>query len=145
MEAVLVALEATGGSKKSLLIPGRIRFMQIRDISKKKFFKVLLLFWVLCFCGMLSHADEKSSQDHTDDSALTGTTASSQSLKAEYSRLLEEKKELDNNKSFQKRRMKRKYKNRPYIKEMIEQEEQIIKRLEEIELMMKAEKSGKKF
>jgi hypothetical protein len=94
---------------------------------------------------MLSHADKTSSQDHTDDSALTGTTDSYQSLKTEYNRLLEEKKELDNNKSFQKRRMKRKYKNRPYIKEMIEQEEQIIKRLEEIELMMKAEKSGKKF
>ncbi len=119
--------------------------MQIREISKTKFFKVLFLFWVICFCGMFSHADEISSKDHTDDSALTGTTGSSQSLKAEYNRLLEEKKELDNNKSFQKRRIKRKYKNRPHIKEMIEQEQQIIKRLKKIELMMKAEKSGKKF
>ncbi len=119
--------------------------MQIRDISKKKFLTVLFLFWALCFCGMFSHADETSIKDYTDDSALTGTTASSQDLKAEYNRLLEEKKELDNNKSFQKRRIKRKYKNRPHIKEMIEQEQQIIKRLKEIELMMKAEKSGKKF
>jgi len=120
--------------------------MQIRDIFKKKFFKVLLLFCVLCICGM-SHAyeNETSNPYHTDDSALTGTTASYQSLKTEYNKLLEEKKELDNNKSFQKRRMKRKYKNRPYIKEMIEKEEQIIKRLEELELMMKAEKPGKNF
>ena len=87
---------------------------------------------------------ETSNQHHTDDSSFTGVTTSDQGIKAEYNRLLEEKKKLDNNKSFQKRRMKRKYKHRPYIKELIKKEQQIINRLEEIELMMKAKKSDKK-
>jgi hypothetical protein len=54
-------------------------------------------------------------------------------LEKEYSALLKEKQALDNNKSFQKRRTKRKYQNRPYIEELVKKEMQIIKRLAELE------------
>ncbi|MCF6247987.1 MAG: hypothetical protein L3J69_11575 [Desulfobacula sp.] len=58
-------------------------------------------------------------------------------FEAEYDALLKEKKELDNNASFQKRKRKRKYQNRPYIKELKKREIQIIDRLKELEAQLK--------
>lgn len=54
-------------------------------------------------------------------------------LEQEYKELLKEKEALDNDKSFQKRRKKRKYKHRPHIKELVKKEAQIIQRMAEIE------------
>ncbi len=59
-------------------------------------------------------------------------------LEAEYQRLLKEKKALDDDRSFQKRRIKRKYQNRPYIKEMVAREAAIAQRLAEIEHLLQA-------
>ena len=61
-----------------------------------------------------------------------------QQLEAEYQELLKEKEALDNNKSFQKRRKKRKYKHRPHIKELVEKEQQVIQRLAILEQELKA-------
>lgn len=58
-------------------------------------------------------------------------------LEKEYYRLLSEKLALDKNKSFQKRRIKRKYKHRPYIQEMMKKEWQIKDRLMQIEAELK--------
>lgn len=60
-----------------------------------------------------------------------------QQLEAKYQELLKEKEALDNNKSFQKRRKKRKYQNRPYIKELVEKEHHIIQSLAKLELELK--------
>lgn len=54
-------------------------------------------------------------------------------LEAEYERLLAEKEALDNDKSFQKRRYKRKYQNRPYIQELVKREAWLIQRLADLE------------
>ena len=62
----------------------------------------------------------------------------SNEMEEEYKTLLEEKKKLENDKSFQKRKIKRKYQNRPYIKELIEKEQRLNERLEEIEKLRKA-------
>ena len=51
-------------------------------------------------------------------------------LEKEYAALLERKQALDNNKSFQKRRKKRKYKHRPHIKKLVEEEKRIVEMLE---------------
>jgi hypothetical protein len=59
-------------------------------------------------------------------------------LEAEYQALLAEKEALDNNASFQKRRNKRKYQNRPYIKELIAREAEIERRLMVIERKLKS-------
>ena len=56
-----------------------------------------------------------------------------EALEKEYNALLKEKQALDNNISFQKRRKKRKYQNRPYILELVKKEGQIVKRLAELE------------
>jgi hypothetical protein len=58
-------------------------------------------------------------------------------LEREYHQLLGEKLALDKNKSFQKRRIKRKYKHRPYIQEMIKKEWQIKARLMQVEAELK--------
>jgi hypothetical protein len=58
-------------------------------------------------------------------------------LEEEYNVLLKAKEALDNDKSFQKRRKKRKYKHRPYIKELVKKEAQIIERLAEVEEELK--------
>lgn len=67
-----------------------------------------------------------------------GNVRLSDELEEEYRTLLEEKKKLEDNRSFQKRKKKRKYKHRPYIKELIEKERRITERLEEIEKLRKA-------
>lgn len=61
-----------------------------------------------------------------------------QQLETEYQKLLKDKEALDNNKAFQKRREKRKYWNRPHIKELVEKEQQIIQRLKELEQALKS-------
>jgi hypothetical protein len=58
-------------------------------------------------------------------------------LEAEYQALLKEKEALDNNASFQKRRNKKKYQNRPYIQELVAREAEIKKRLMEVERELK--------
>lgn len=58
-------------------------------------------------------------------------------LEAEYEALLKEKEALDNDESFQKRREKKKYKNRPYILELVTREAEINKRLAEVERELK--------
>jgi hypothetical protein len=58
-------------------------------------------------------------------------------LEAEYQALLKEKEALDNNASFQKRRYKKKYQNRPYIQELVAREAEIKKRLMEVERELK--------
>jgi hypothetical protein len=58
-------------------------------------------------------------------------------LEAEYQTLLEEKEALDNNESFQKRRNKRKYQNRPYIKELVAEEARIKQRLMQVKRELK--------
>lgn len=58
-------------------------------------------------------------------------------LEAEYEALLKEKEALDNDKSFQKRRTKRKYQNRPYIQELVAKEAQINERLMQLETELK--------
>ena len=63
-------------------------------------------------------------------------------LEKEYSALLKEKQTLDDNKSFQKRREKRKYQNRPYIEELVKRERQIIKRLAELEEKLNIDKAS---
>lgn len=127
--------------------------MQPLNIFKEKnyfqhFFLFLFLLWALGICNIpYSFAENYSYNEMSNqhgDSSFKGIKTKGQSLEEEYNRLLEEKKILDSNKSFQKRRKKRKYKNRPYIKELVEKEEKIIKRLKEIELIMDAQKSGKK-
>ncbi|MEN8212131.1 MAG: DUF4124 domain-containing protein [Thermodesulfobacteriota bacterium] len=62
-------------------------------------------------------------------------------LEKEYNALLKEKQALDNNKSFQKRREKRKYQNRPYIKDLVKKEKHIIKRLAELEEKLNIDKA----
>ena len=59
-------------------------------------------------------------------------------LEAEYQTLLKEKEALDSDKSFQKRRNKDKYRNRPYILELKEKETGIKKRLSELEQELSA-------
>jgi hypothetical protein len=61
-----------------------------------------------------------------------------QQLEAEYQALLKEKEALDNDKSFQTRRHKRKYQNRPYIKELVEKEARINQRLGDLKLQLEA-------
>jgi len=63
-------------------------------------------------------------------------------LEKEYSVLLKEKQALDNNKSFQKRRTKRKYQNRPYIEELVKKERKIIKRLAELKKKLNIDKTS---
>jgi len=63
-------------------------------------------------------------------------------LEKEYSTLLKGKQALDNNESFQKRRKKRKYQNRPYILELVKKESQIIKRLAELEETLNIDKES---
>ena len=58
-------------------------------------------------------------------------------LEREYEQLLIERSAIENDTSFQKRRTKTKYKNRPYIQELIKREQQINARLVEIEAKMK--------
>lgn len=58
-------------------------------------------------------------------------------LEKEYQELLAEKSSLDNNKSFQKRRMKKKYKHRSYIRELIKKEQRINDRSAELEAELK--------
>jgi hypothetical protein len=58
-------------------------------------------------------------------------------LEAEYQALLKEKEALDNDASFQKRRNKRKYQNRPYIQELVAREAEIKKRLLEVQRELK--------
>lgn len=58
-------------------------------------------------------------------------------LEAEYKILLEQKEALDNDESFQKRRNKKKYQNRPYIQELIAKEARIKQRLMEVERELK--------
>jgi hypothetical protein len=59
-------------------------------------------------------------------------------LEAEYAALLKEKEAMDNDESFQKRRNKRKYQNRPYIKALVAREVEINERLQILEGMLKA-------
>lgn len=54
-------------------------------------------------------------------------------LEAEYKALLKEKESLDNNRRFQSRKNRNKYKYRPYIKRLAKKEQQVIKRLAEVE------------
>ena len=63
-------------------------------------------------------------------------------LEKEYSALLKEKQALDNNKSFQTRRKKSKYRKRPYILELVKKERQIIKRLAELEVTLNIDKAS---
>ena len=61
-----------------------------------------------------------------------------QALEAEYQTLLKEKEAIDNNKSFQSRRNRYKYKHRPYIIELEKKDAQIKQRLADIEAQLKA-------
>jgi hypothetical protein len=58
-------------------------------------------------------------------------------LEKEYQRLLTQKQAIDDDEGFQSRRNKRKYKNRPYIKALIEKEQTIHTRMVEIEAEIK--------
>lgn len=58
-------------------------------------------------------------------------------LESEYNALIKEKEALDNDKSFQKRRKKRKYKHRPYIQDLIKKEKYLNQRLAELENELK--------
>jgi len=60
------------------------------------------------------------------------TNPEKKELKIEYKELVYEKEFLDNNRSFQKRRIKRKYKRRPHITKLLRKEQQIIERLAQI-------------
>lgn len=60
-------------------------------------------------------------------------------LEAEYAELLKKKEALDNDASFQKRRKKRKYRNRPYIKALEAKEAKINQRLQVLENMLKTD------
>ena len=60
-----------------------------------------------------------------------------QQLEAEYQRLLKEKEALDNDKSFQTRRYKYKYKHRPYIIELEKKEARINQGLADLEQQLK--------
>jgi len=62
-------------------------------------------------------------------------------LEKEYSALLNEKQAFDN-KRFQKRKQKRKYQNRPYFKEFVKKESQIIERLAELEEKLNIDKAS---
>jgi hypothetical protein len=64
-------------------------------------------------------------------------------LETEYGLLLKEKAAIDNDAGFQKRREKTKYKHRPYIEERVKKEEEIKKRLAEIESEIKNMESQK--
>ncbi len=63
-------------------------------------------------------------------------------LEKEYSALLKEKQVLDDNKSFQTRRKKSKYKHRPYILELVKKEKHIIRRLAELEVELNIYKAS---
>ncbi len=85
----------------------------------------------------------RSYDETTPEEQLTDRK-NKEALEMEYQQLLKEKEAIDNDESFQKRREKRKYKHRPYIKELVEKEQKIIDRLKEIELMMNAQPSDTK-
>jgi hypothetical protein len=76
------------------------------------------------------------SYDETIPEEQPADRKNNEALKMEYQQLLKEKEAIDNDESFQKRKEKRKYKHRPYIKDMVEKEKNIIDRLKEVELMM---------
>ncbi len=61
-----------------------------------------------------------------------------QALEAEYNTLLKEKQAIDNNKSFQARRNRYKYKHRPYIIALEKKDAELKQRLSEIEEELKA-------
>ena len=61
-----------------------------------------------------------------------------QQLEAEYQKLLKEKEALDNNKSFQTRRHKYKYKHRPYIIALEKKEAEINQRLADLKRQLDA-------
>lgn len=63
--------------------------------------------------------------------------AQKEALDAEYRTLLKEKAEIDGNEGFQKRRDKNKYKHRPHIEALVKREEELKKRLAEIEAEIK--------
>jgi len=72
------------------------------------------------------------------------TAAASWSAVAQRSRLLEEREallqrqaEMQNDASYQKRKLKRKYQGRPYMKKLIEEEEQIDARLKELDVALR--------
>ncbi len=73
---------------------------------------------------------------HTEKRTSNDVLERKKALEAEYIKLFKEKETLDNDASFQKRRHKRKYQNRPYIKELVKKEERIIKRIAEIEELL---------
>ena len=87
--------------------------------------------------GFKSEPPLSNAVDFTQKSLSLKKREHKKQLEAEYNTLLKKKKDLDNNVSFQKRRKKRKYQNRPYIKELIKKEEQIIKRISELEAELK--------
>ena len=68
----------------------------------------------------------------------TARLGKKEQLQAEYEALRKEKEALDNDESFQTRRTKRKYQNRPYILELIAKEAEIKQRLINIEQQLKA-------
>jgi len=68
----------------------------------------------------------------------TARLGKKEQLQAEYEALQKEKEALDNDESFQTRRTKRKYQNRPYILELIAKEADIKQRLIDIEQQLKA-------
>ncbi len=61
---------------------------------------------------------------------------SCEALAQEYRILLDEKRGFETNKSYQKRKIKRKYKHRPYIKELIEKEKKLDAQLEAIKIRL---------
>jgi monoamine oxidase len=79
----------------------------------------------------------RNSQSESDKKRKREQAEKKARLQAEYETLRKEKEALDNDASFQKRRNKRKYQNRPYIKELIAREAEIQRRLKEIEQELK--------
>jgi hypothetical protein len=59
--------------------------------------------------------------------------AAREALETEYQRLLKEKAAINDNETFQKRKVNPKYKHRPPIEAIVKREEEIKKRLSEIE------------
>jgi hypothetical protein len=83
--------------------------------------------------GSDTEAENRKAEAH----AKSKLDADKAALETEYGLLLQEKAAIDNDAGFQKRRDKKKYKHRPYIEERVKREEEIKKRMAEIESEIK--------
>ncbi|MFH0726990.1 MAG: DUF4124 domain-containing protein [Pseudomonadota bacterium] len=82
-------------------------------------------------------SDDEEMNRKAEDFKKRKLKADKAALETEYGLLLKEKAAIDNDAGFQKRRDKNKYKHRPHIEERVKREEEVKKRMAEIETEIK--------